>query len=242
MNLSERSFRTVIWNSTAGDGKDTGAEALRERAPGKRAFSRISMAVEERAGTILIISSGKEQFQAVQPALALQYSRILHVCGLSEAKTLLLREAIRTIVIFAPVAGENAVGAAAQMVRKEGVSVLLYVNREIYEETVWHFRGEPVCVMQYPARIVPFLQAVGFMETMTGRQEALRNEVRRLHGRLQDQLITGRAKCLLIEKEKLSEDEAHHYLEKMAMNSGLSRTEAAQQVIRRYADGGRSGR
>ena len=46
--------------------------------------------------------------------------------------------------------------------------------------------------------------------------------------------LTCRAKCLLIEHLHLTEDEAHHCLERRAMDLRVSRREAALTVIRQY--------
>ena len=43
-----------------------------------------------------------------------------------------------------------------------------------------------------------------------------------------------RAKCALIENMKLTEAEAHKYIEKQAMNSRKTRRELAEDILRLY--------
>ena len=45
--------------------------------------------------------------------------------------------------------------------------------------------------------------------------------------------VVNRAKCLLIEKKQMTEEEAHHYLEKLAMDACITKREAATDIIRR---------
>ena len=43
--------------------------------------------------------------------------------------------------------------------------------------------------------------------------------------------IVSKAKILLVEKKKMTEDEAHRYIGKMAMDHGVSRKRIAEQLI-----------
>ena len=54
--------------------------------------------------------------------------------------------------------------------------------------------------------------------------------------KLDDTRLACRAKCLLVERLHLTEDEAHHCLERRAMDLRVSRREAALTVIRQYED------
>ena len=46
-----------------------------------------------------------------------------------------------------------------------------------------------------------------------------------------------RAKCLLIENEYLTEEEAHKQIEKTAMNERVTRKAIAQRIIAEYEEG-----
>ncbi len=47
--------------------------------------------------------------------------------------------------------------------------------------------------------------------------------------------IVNRAKFLLISELKMSEPEAHHYIEKNAMDNCISKKEAAENIIKLYS-------
>lgn len=44
------------------------------------------------------------------------------------------------------------------------------------------------------------------------------------------------AKCCLVEREQMSEDAAHRYIEKRAMDTRRSRAEIAQEILDSYED------
>ena len=48
--------------------------------------------------------------------------------------------------------------------------------------------------------------------------------------------MVSRAKCLLVEFEKMSEPEAHRYIEKMAMDKRSTKLEISNRLIALYRD------
>ena len=63
------------------------------------------------------------------------------------------------------------------------------------------------------------------MKTMSLSVEEKMEEIR----------LVNRAKWLLIEQLKMTESDAHRYIEKQAMDRCVSRREIAQNIIRIYA-------
>ena len=54
----------------------------------------------------------------------------------------------------------------------------------------------------------------------------------RLEQKIQDIRTIDRAKCLLIQYSGMSEEQAHRYLEKQAMDRRMTRREVAEEVLR----------
>ena len=51
---------------------------------------------------------------------------------------------------------------------------------------------------------------------------------------MEDIRVVNRAKWLLIEHLSMTEQDAHYYIEKQAMDTRLSRREVAEHIIRTY--------
>ena len=64
----------------------------------------------------------------------------------------------------------------------------------------------------------------------------LSDENDRLKKSLADIRLVNRAKCLLIEKLGLTEEEAHKEMEKQAMNRRMEKVELAKKIIEKYED------
>ena len=68
------------------------------------------------------------------------------------------------------------------------------------------------------------------------RLRALCTETVSLKRKLDDTRIVTRAKLLLMSRLKMSEAEAHRYIEKTAMDTGAKRREVAESIIRTYEE------
>ena len=68
------------------------------------------------------------------------------------------------------------------------------------------------------------------------RLRSLCTETASLKRKLDDTRIVTRAKLLLMSRLKMSEAEAHRYIEKTAMDTGSKRREVAESIIRTYEE------
>lgn len=97
-------------------------------------------------------------------------------------------------------------------------------------------RLEPhgVFVLEKPISRQTAQLTIRLVQVSRKRLSRLEEQNRKLQQRLEDLRQVSRAKCLLVGREALSEEEAHHRLEKLAMDSRVSLREAALDVIRLY--------
>ena len=64
--------------------------------------------------------------------------------------------------------------------------------------------------------------------------QILSSQTIKLKNKMEEIRLVNRAKLLLIQHLKMTEAEAHRYLEKEAMDRGLKRIALAQEVIKTY--------
>lgn len=69
-----------------------------------------------------------------------------------------------------------------------------------------------------------------------GRLSRSRSEYAALRGKLDDARLINRAKLLLISRLKMSEDEAHRFLERSAMDGCMKLRTVAESIIRTYEE------
>ncbi len=66
------------------------------------------------------------------------------------------------------------------------------------------------------------------------RLAILQKENSRLQKKVNELREVGRAKCALVQYRHLTEQEAHHFIEKQAMDQRLSVLDIAEDILRTY--------
>jgi response regulator NasT len=79
-----------------------------------------------------------------------------------------------------------------------------------------------------------FEQAVRVGLACRNRMLLYKTENEKLQKKYEELKIIDRAKCLLIEHMRITEEEAHRVLEKEAMDSRLPRVRVARQVLAKF--------
>ena len=79
-------------------------------------------------------------------------------------------------------------------------------------------------------------EALGELLALSVRLRRLRKHTSSLRRKLDDTRFVSRAKLLLMTRLQMSEEEAHHYIEQTAMDSGRKSREVAESIIRAYEE------
>ena len=190
------------------------------------------MKLTDRIGAILIIAAKPRIQSSVRSALTAKYGRVLTAETVQEARRAVEREKIALMVIFSPLKDEEEIPRLFDMADRRGIAAGYIVGREIYGETAYRLEGRNVFVVAYPLQMDQVLQIVSFLYQVQKRFWLVLSEQERLQRQVQDVQIVCRVKCLLVEKREMTEEEAHHFIEQEAMNTGLSKREAALKILK----------
>lgn len=95
--------------------------------------------------------------------------------------------------------------------------------------------GTGVFVIRKPLKKADFLNSFHVAHLTSERSRILYDENVRLKRKIRELQTIDRAKVLLVEYLKLSEDQAHKYIEQQAMELRTTRGEVAQSIISTYA-------
>lgn len=89
---------------------------------------------------------------------------------------------------------------------------------------------ENVVCLPMPFKVNDLLQTIGMMEyTVSRRRKRTRRSPMERSG--EERALIGEAKALLMERNDLSEEEAHRYIQKRSMDNGIGMTETAQMIL-----------
>ena len=183
--------------------------------------------------SVLIAAPAENIVQTIRSVLPAGCGPVLSASSMTLAKQRIQREKIDILIIYSPLPDESGVQTAVELAKQRDIGVLLFVRQEVYEQVSYTAGKAGVFVLARPAGRQSIAQAVNLLQVSTGRLRKLTEENTVLRKKLDDMRVVNRAKCLLVEKNHMTEEEAHHYLEKLAMDSCITKREAARDIIRR---------
>lgn len=193
------------------------------------------MEFAERRYSVLLVSSSPK-FNESMPAL-LPESRFYPVTAVSDvsgARRRLLENKYDIVIINAPLSDDFGTRLALYICENSGAGVLLLVKAEHYPDI--NGRVSPFGVLALPKPTTS--QAVSqSLQLLCGTRERLRRMEQKtasIEEKMEEIRIINRAKLLLMEQLKMTEKEAHRFIEKQAMDRCVTRITIAQSILSTY--------
>lgn len=147
------------------------------------------------------------------------------------ARRRLIDEEYDIVIIDTPLKDEFGNELATKVSQNGNVGVILVV-RAVDSDMIG------VKVEEYGVFVIPkpftksiFYQGVKFVSTSIKRFSKLKEEKNKLLKQVEDIKKVDKAKCLLIQYHQMTEEQAHRYLEKQAMDLRISRRAVADKII-----------
>lgn len=183
---------------------------------------------------VLIVSESDTFFDNISSILPReQFFPIVHAKNGGDARRKLLESDSDILLIDCPLPDEHGV-LFAENFCETNMGILLLVNADMYDEVASKVEDHGIITLPKPNSPQMFYMAVKMLSAMTLRLEKMETKNRSLQEKMADIRTINKAKWMLIENKKMSESEAHHYIEKKAMDERLSRREAAERIIEKY--------
>lgn len=183
---------------------------------------------------VLVVSSGRQAYDYIAELLPPgEFAPITHVTSAGEAKRLLLGADYNILIINTPLPDEFGTEFALDCA--EGTrGVLVLCKNELYEQVAYRLEDSGVLTLPRPVNRQIFYSAVKLLVATIARLSKMEKQNRTLREKMEDIRAVNRAKWLLIEHLSMTEQDAHYYIEKQAMDTRLSRREVAEHIIRTY--------
>lgn len=185
----------------------------------------------------LIVTSGEKSADALRAMLDPQVCTPIEVAGsCSEARRRFLDVPYSLVLINAPLTDESGRQLASDLCASTPAGVILLVRGELAAQVSEATARDGVITLGKPFSRAQLAEAVSVLAAVLHKLRRYEAENAELTRRLEELRITSRAKCLVMEQMHLSEDDAHRYLEKQAMDNRMTRLEFAKSVIRLFAE------
>lgn len=190
------------------------------------------MSFSERSYCILVVSATQKFQNALQSLLPpSRYHTVHWTDSASAAKRCLLERPYDFVLIHTPLPDDFGTKFAIEISERKTTVILLTVRAEFYEEVLDKTAKYGIFVLPRPASRQTVACALDWMVSMRERLGRLEEKSATLSEKMEEIRLVNRAKWVLIDKEGLSEPEAHRRIEKAAMDQCLPRREIAKAII-----------
>lgn len=185
--------------------------------------------------SVLIVSASEAFETAVRKSLR-GFASVDSRKHASSARRYLLERYYDLIVINAPLPDESGEQLARDIAQEGYASVLLAVPSEVYDDALERVSDYGILVISKPVSIRSLDKALRFLTALQNRIMRIERRLQEAEERMQEIRVIDKAKFLLVEREGLTEDDAHRQIGKLAMNQGISRKLIAERIIESYEE------
>lgn len=194
------------------------------------------MSIHDISCHSILIVSASEQFDAIVKRSLKGFTTINFVKSGSLARRSVMEKEYDIIVVNSPLPDETGIDLALDTAEKSRASILLVVPKEIYEDVMERVTDLGVLVLPKPFPKGRVDKAVRFLAAIQKKSLKLEKKVLSIEEKMEELRLVSRAKILLVEKKHMSEDEAHRYIGKAAMDNGVSRKRIAEKILEDIED------
>lgn len=163
-----------------------------------------------------------------------QFSPIVPQPTGGDAKRALMAGGYDIVIIDAPAGGESWIQLALDIASQHNVGILLLVKNDFYEQTSYRVEDKGIVTLPKPTTRQNVYTAVKILSAIQAKLRAAERETMDLQSRMEEIRLVNRAKWILIDQDKMSEPEAHRYIEKLAMDRCVRRMDIASEIIRTH--------
>lgn len=177
-------------------------------------------------------SKGVSFFIDILGAVPVKQIVAANSCG--EARRLLLERNYDLVVINAMLQDESGESLSRHIASSGFSQVILVVKNEYFDAVSAICEDDGVLVISKPVDRAVFWSALKLAASAQSRLKRAQAENNKLKQKIEDIRIIDRAKCLLIAHLNISEQDAHRYIEKQAMNMRQSKRMIAEGILKAY--------
>lgn len=194
------------------------------------------MSLKEQVYSVLVVSASEK----INAALAEQFSvpafsPVQTVAGVGIAKRALAEREFDFVIVNSPLPDDPGVRFSIDAANTSGAVVLFLARAEQYDDAYEKLAANGVFLLQKPIAKSVFQIAT---EWLISAREGLRKHQKKtlsIEEKMNEIRLVNRAKWLLISELKMTESDAHRYIEKQAMDRCVPKSLIAEEIMKLYS-------
>ena len=113
-------------------------------------------------------------------------------------------------------------------------TILLFTNAQHFEQVSYKVESYGILTMTTPFDQFRFYNMIKVAIAVQYKVQVLTSQTVKLKEKMEEIRLVNRAKMLLMQSLKMTEQEAHRYIEKESMDRCIKKTTLAEQIINTY--------
>ncbi len=154
--------------------------------------------------------------------------------SIGEARRRLVNAAFDLILVNAPLPDDLGTDFAVEACGESDSGVLLLIRGELFDETYYRVLPFGVVTLAKPTNHQLMTQSLRDLCAMRERLRGMRQHQVTVEEKIEELRLVNRAKWLLIECLHMTEQDAHRYITRQAMEQRTGKREIAEGIIRTY--------
>ena len=162
-----------------------------------------------------------------------EYEFLLPAKTAGEVRRLTMDRSVDLVILNAPLKDEFGI-QLAQDLAENNMGVLLLTGSDVSEQVSYRVEQSGVITLAKPTTKQSMYIALRALTALRSKLLQMEQKAKALQQKVADIHTVNHAKWLLIQHDNMTENEAHRFIEKQAMDMRLSRREVAESIIRTY--------
>ena len=185
---------------------------------------------------LIVSCTGKTTALFTEMLNEVSVNKITVLKSAGEARRILLEQEFDLVIVNSPLTDESGENLSRHIVTNSWAQVILAVKSEDFNAISAVCEDDGVLTISRPVNKEIFWLALSLAQSARNRIKRIQAENAQLKQKIEDIRIIDRAKLLLISYLKLSEQEAHRFIEKQAMDLRSPKRVIAEGILKTYAN------
>ena len=186
----------------------------------------------DRVYSVLVVSAAAKFHTSLRGMLPEdRYEPLCAAGSVAEARRMLLERPFDIVIISAPLPDEFGTKLALHIIERSSAGVLLLVKAEHYPDLAARLSPQGILLLQKPTTPALLLQAKQLLGGTRERLRRMEEKTATIEEKMAEIRLVNRAKWRLIQERGLTEQEAHRYIEKQAMDRCVTRRTVAEEIL-----------
>ena len=191
------------------------------------------MVYSDNPYSVLLVSASEAFSRSVLPLLPA--SRFYPVTCVADLRAARDCAPCDLVIVNSPLPGGDSLSYCAELSEASDAAVLLLVPQDRLENTEARMLPCGVLTLGKPLTSVLLTQSLRALCSMRERLRTREQKLQSVEETIEELKLVNRAKWLLITCLNMTEDEAHRYINRLAMQQARPKREIAESIIRTYS-------